>query len=685
MKAFMSILLVLAAIVAPVAADETGSPVGKVLSLLADLEAKILADGDKAQKVYEEYTEWCKDTARNTEFEIKTGKAEVEELTATIEEAASNIDAKAQAVEELAAEVAKDEADLKEATGIREEEHATFVAEEKELIDVTNTLQRAIGILDKELNGGASMLQLQHATSIADALKVMVKASALSAADASKLTALVQNGADSDDSDTDRELGAPAGAVYESQSGGIISTMEGLLADANGQLETARSKEKEALRNFEMLESSLEFQIKNGNKDIEAAKQSSDASKETKATAEGDLSVSQKDLAEDTTTLTTLHNECMTVAQDFETETKSRGEELKAIKEATKIIKEAMASSSALNQVSFVQVKSTIASGADLANFEAVRFIKDLAKKERSPALAQLAARMNSVVKIGGSESDVFAKIKTLIGDMITKLEKDAEGDASHKAYCDKETAETTAKKEEKTAEVEKLTTKIEQASAQSAKLKEEVATLQKELAELAKSQAEMDKLRMEEKALFTEEKAEMEKGLSGIKKALQVLNDYYSKDASHGSSGGASTGIISLLETVESDFSKSLAEAIATEESAAHEYEVETQENKMSKTMKDQDLKYKTKEFTSLDKTVTELKSDRESVQAELDAVLEYEAKINDMCIAKAEPYEERKARREAEIAGLKEALEILEGETVLLQAEARRGGLRGVKHHRA
>ena len=65
----------------------------------------------------------------------------------------------------------------------------------------------------------------------------------------------------------------------------------------------------------------------------------------------------------------------------------------------------------------------------------------------------------------------------------------------------------------------------------------------------------------------------------------------------------------------------------------------------------------------------ITEYKSDRTSVQTELDAVLEYEAKINEMCVAKAEPYAERKARREAEISGLKEALEILEGEAVLLQ----------------
>ena len=72
------------------------------------------------------------------------------------------------------------------------------------------------------------------------------------------------------------------------------------------------------------------------------------------------------------------------------------------------------------------------------------------------------------------------------------------------------------------------------------------------------------------------------------------------------------------------------------------------------------QDVKYKTKESKDLDKAVAESSSDRSTVQEELDAVLEYYSKIKGECIAKAEPYAERKERREAEIAGLKEAPEI-------------------------
>merc|ERR1719316_2027733 len=265
---------------------------------------------------------------------------------------------------------------------------------------------------------------------------------------------------------------------------------------------------------------------------------------------------------------------------------------------------------------------------------------------------------------------DPFAKVKGLIAEMIERLLKEAAEDAAHKAYCDKEMSETKAKKEELTDEITALTTKIDKMTADSAKLKEEVAVLSKELADLAKSQAEMDKLREEENTAYVKNKAEMEQGLEGIKLALKVLREYYAKeDKAHASADGAASGIIGMLEVVESDFSKGLAEMIAIEEQAAAEYEKQTKENEITKVTKEQDVKYKTKEAKSLDKSVAEHTGDREGLQTELDAVLDYWEKIKEQCIAKPEPYEERKKRREDEIAGLKEALSILEGEAALIQ----------------
>merc|ERR1712151_97535 len=302
----------------------------------------------------------------------------------------------------------------------------------------------------------------------------------------------------------------------------------------------------------------------------------------------------------------------------------------------------------------------------------ASRFVWHLAQKQASPALAQLASRVSTALK---SSQDPFAKIKGLISDMIARLENEADADASHKAYCDKELGETNVKHADKTAEIEKLTTSIDQMSARSAQLKEEVARLQKELADLASAQAEMDNLRSQEKTDYTKNRADMEQGIKGVKIALKVLRDYYANDdKAHEEAQGAGQGIVGLLEVIESDFTKSLAEMISTEESAAAAYDKQTKENEIEKAAKDQDVKYKSKESADLDKAVAEDSADRASVQSELDAVNEYLDSLHKRCDEKVEPYAERKRRREAEIAGLEEALTILEGQASLLQTGARR-----------
>jgi hypothetical protein len=669
MKSVAAMLFAFALLASPASAGEV-SPIEKVIEMISDLQAKLLGQAKDAQKAYDEYSEWCEDRSMNLGFEIKTGKADVAELTATIEAETSAIAALETKIEELSSDYSTDEADLEAATKVRAKENLDFVAEEKELLEVLSMLERATSILSKEMaKSSASMLQLKNAKSLTDALNVMVQASVMSSADASRLTALVQTQTDSDDSDA--EPGAPAAAVYEGHSEGIIGTLEGLTEKAESQLDKARKTETTSLQNFEMLKQSLTDAMEFASKDMDKAKKALAASQEKKAVAEGDLDVTSKDLAEDIKTKSTLHSDCMTAAEEFEMATKSRGEELSALATAKKVIKETTGGAAeqtfGLNQVSLLQISSS----ADLAKFEAVRFIRDLARKTKSAALAQLASRMSSAMKLeAAAGEDPFAKVEGLIKDMIATLESEAEADASHKAYCDKEMSEANAKKDDLTAESDKLSTKIAQDKAASAKLKEEVATLQGELANMAKAMAEATKMREEEKAAFDKNSAEMKQGIEGVKMALKVLKEYYAKDdKSHEAAEGSASGIIGLLEVCESDFTKGLTEMTAQEETAASDYESYKKEDEIAVAKKSQDVKYKTQEAAGLDKAVSELSTDLEAVTDELSAVLKGLEKLEEMCVAKAEPYAEIKARREAEIAGLKEALSILEGQAALLQ----------------
>jgi len=679
MKAFSSVVFALC-ILSAQAAEVT--PIEKVISMIGELETKILGEGKDAQKVYDEFSEFCEDRSKQLSFEIKTGKAEVKDLEAVIEKETATAESLSAKIEELSGAIAVDEADLKAATDIRTKEASAFAAEEKELTEVIGTLERAVGIIEKEMGGGASMLQLKGAKNMIDALSVLVEGAFISGADSQRLVALAQTS----DSSEDEETGAPAATVYESKSGGIVETLQNLYDKAEAQLEEARKTETKSVQAYEMLSSSLKDEIKFGEKDLAKAKKALATSGETKATAEGDLEVTSKDLKEDITALADLHADCMKGAEDFEEETKSRGEELKALATAKKVIVEATSGAAdqsyGLDQVSLLQTQRTqLRTGADLANLEAARFIRQLAEKHHSSALMQLAQKVAQAMRSRGNSRDPFAKVKGLIKDMIEKLLAEAEEDATEKAFCDKEMAETETKKADKEATIESLTTKIDSATAKSAKLKEEIATLSKELGDLAKTQAEMDKLRAEEKAAYDKNSAEMKKGIDGVKLALKVLNEYYAKeDKSHSSADGAGSGIIGLLEVCEADFSKGLAEMTATEEAAVAEYDKVSKENEIMKATKEQDVKYKTKESKGLDKDVSEMSADKSGVEDELDAVMKYYAGIKERCIAKAESYAEIVKRRTAEIAGLKEALEILNGEAVLLQKSSRRV-LRGAR----
>jgi len=610
----------------------------------------------------------------------------------------SDIKALDDKIEGLVDQIAQDEEDLKEATGIREKENADFLAVEAELVDTVDALERAIGILEREMaKGGAALVQVQNnAMDLVASLGTLVESSSISVEDGQRLTALLQSQEDAQDSD--EELGAPAAKAYESKSGGIVDVLNELLEKAEGELADARKVESNAQHNYDMLKQELTDSIKFGNKEMDKAKKDKAGLEETKATAEGDLEVTNKALGEDIAQLNQVHHDCMTKATDFELEQQSRAEELKAVATAKKIIVEmsggAAGQTYSLEQTdaSFLQVaaSSKLSSRAGLANFEAVKFIKNLSQKLGSASLAQLANRMAAAARLSAANGDdPFAKVKGLINEMIERLLKEAEEEAAKKGYCDKEMGETKAKKEELNTEIEELTTKIDKMMAESATLKEEVAILSKELAELEASQAEMDKVRQEEKAAYDKNQPEMEQGLEGVKLALKVLREYYAKSfiqEQQGKQQGAGEAIISMLEVIESDFAKGLAEMEQIEEAAQAEYDKVSKENAIIKTTKEQDVKYKTKEAKSLDEQVATLKSDRDGLNTELDAVLDYWEKIREECVAKPEPYEERKKRREAEIAGLKEGLAILEG-VALIEKDVthHRIGLRGVARHAA
>merc|ERR1740138_391413 len=111
----------LLAAVACVSGNSVGTnPIQKVIQLITDLEAKIMKEGEAEEKAYKEFFEWCDDAAKNKQFEVKTATVAKEKLEATIAKAKSDQENAAEVIAAKAAAIAQAEADLKDATLIRE-------------------------------------------------------------------------------------------------------------------------------------------------------------------------------------------------------------------------------------------------------------------------------------------------------------------------------------------------------------------------------------------------------------------------------------------------------------------------------------------------------------------------------------------------------------------------------------
>merc|ERR1719254_99890 len=204
-----SMLLALLFVACPLSAQAAkagANPLGTVLSLMDELAAKVTKEGEAELKAYNEYFEWCDDTAKTGEHAIKTAKSQKAKLEAKIAELTSNMEVSAKEIDKLAGAIAQAEGELKDATLIREKEAADFKASEAELVDSVDTLGRAIGILEKEMAKNPAALAQIDTSNMASALHALgavLDAAAFPGTDQKKLTAFVQ----SQQQDDDGELG----------------------------------------------------------------------------------------------------------------------------------------------------------------------------------------------------------------------------------------------------------------------------------------------------------------------------------------------------------------------------------------------------------------------------------------------------------------------------------------------
>merc|ERR1719386_500648 len=509
---------------------------------------------------------------------------------------------------------------------------------------------------------------------VVDALKNIIDAQWVDVSSRRKLKSFLQaTAAAKESADDDLSFTQPQAKMvaYESSSGGIVKTIEEMQGKAEDTLSALRKKEMSDAQSFNMLEQGLNDEMNHGNDKLSTAKKSKAANEQANQEASGKLVETQKAKAADEEYAGTLKTECESKASEWEGRQKSATEEMGAIDKAKEILVGGVKA--------FVQVKTRTSrwnpddedesDAVSAKRQKVVNILKNLSKTHHSFAFAQMASM---------ASSDPFVKIRGLIEDMIAKLVKEAEEEATQKAFCDAEMGKSKKSQDEKTMTLDKLQSRMDGASTTMAQNAEDVKTLESEVAEIDKAQAEATAMRTKEHEDYMRASKDFKDSAEAVAKAIEVLKNFYEGSFVQLSSqttlkskqpefGGAKSDIastiISVLEMSEEDFTTLLAETEATEDEAAKAYKTLTDENKIAKATKETEAKGKASEVKSLTVQLGHSKEDHASTSSELDAVNAYIDKLKPQCEEKAMSYEEKKAKREAEIAGLKEALEILSG----------------------
>jgi hypothetical protein len=426
---------------------------------------------------------------------------------------------------------------------------------------------------------------------------------------------------------------------------------------AESSLSSTRKDEMEAAHAFAMLKSSLEGELKVMKKQLSEATLQKSSTEEALHAAEGELAQTEKTLAADSTYLEELNASCSAKAAEWATRQKDAGAEMAAIAKAKEILAEGV---KVFLQTSSKTLVTVHASGSRV-RAQAVKVLKGLATKYKTFGLIELSSR---------AQSDPFGKIRGLIESMIGKLEKEAAEEADQKSFCDEEISESKAKQAKIQGGLDKKAAAIAKAEANKAKLLEDIKLLEEQIAEIDSAQAEATKVRSEEHEDYLKASSDFKDSAEAVAKAVEVLNEYYTSASFVQVSqapelGGAQTDIgstiTSMLEAAEEDFAKLLAETEAAEAAALNAFEKLSQDNKVSKTTKQGDVKGKTAEVKQIEVALSNYKEDHATLSDELSAVLTYLDKLKPQCEVKVPSYAERKAAREQEIEGLKSALEVL------------------------
>jgi len=285
--------------------------------------------------------------------------------------------------------------------------------------------------------------------------------------------------------------------------------------------------------------------------------------------------------------------------------------------------------------------------------------------------------------------------VNNMIEKMIFRLMDEQKKEDEHKHWCDQEIEKTEVMKEDKEERIKKLNAEIKVQKGKVGTLTEEIADAEKMIAAsiaFLNEASDIRKIGKQENKLAIKDAQAAQKSLTN---AIAVLTAFYKESGEiakepwefiqadkpgdgvklpknpstwTNSYTGVddpdkqSSGIISILENVMSDFSKMESETKSQEAQDQEEYEQAVNANKIEQAGRKQEVSMKTAEKARRVDKITSLSSQKKNTVAELEKTDQYLVDLKPACVNGDSSYEDRKAARDKEIEALNKAQIILQ-----------------------
>merc|ERR1719272_553181 len=657
--------------------------------MLQALQKKVTAEGETEAKLYEKFNCYCKNSGGTLSKSISDAEAKIPSLASDVEEAVAKQKQDQENLKQAHTDRTDATSSMDSATAIREKAAADFATEKAEQTANIAAMSGAIAAIEK---GATGFVQ----TDLAQRVRTVVSNTKDLTEDDRQTLVSFLSGTQSD--------------TYVPQSGQIIGILKELKDKMSEAFAEMESSENAAVSTHEELVTAKTKSVKALTKSIETLTVRVGSLSVEIVQMKEDRSNTQTALDQDKHFLAHMDQDCATKTSEYDTNVKTRGEELLALADTIKLLnsddalelfKKALPTVSA----SFLQMNTGLAS----QKAHALSMIAEAQEKSHQKflTLTKVPALDFIVLALHGKKVS-FGKVIKMIDAMVVTLKREQTDDDHKKDYCANQFDSSGDKKKGLERSASDLDIAITKGNDANAALKDEIDGLENGIRALDKEVADATEQRKEENKDSTEELASSTAAKELLNMAKTRLNKFYHPQTAQpkedgavlaqvnlhlqgapppppetagaymGSKAEANQGAMAAINTIIADLDKEMLEARLTEKNSQGDYEQAMQDSADRRALSTKTLTDKGASKASVESEIEANKADKADAATELMATDKYIGSLHAECDCLVQYFDVRKAARSGEVESLQGAKAVLSGADYSLVQQGRR--LRGV-----